>query len=550
MDQLPAHNSPGHTDPSSNVARPTRSGRTGSLAALMFLVLTAPGPNFGRVPAGNVALGQTAARVDAPPAPSASPVESWFREDWGGKRAGWSLEVQSALGLPESLACWRSESLTRLWRMETSIELRSSAEYRPPRGDSAAELSYHLITGQTDTLFLTCRFDPDSLRVTKRIWGGVDRYARARTPDLLTPDRVSRFWREASARPRGDSAERPGGALRYDAFVPEMDAVVSFVVVSEGPDTLSLDSGRRPTWRWHTTCPILPALESREWRDIDGELWRSEVASVGLVTTRTTREDALIEGAGAEILATTFVHLDRPLDPDRTYRRVLYEVTVPAGSPPIGFGRTPQARIVSSNGPVSRVEVVRLLTPDAEETRANQPPGREEEWGTALRSTLLMEADAPAVREAARRAVGDETDRWRQACALESFVSRRISRKSLRVLFASATATLASGEGDCTEHAILLSALCRAVGIPARVVAGLVGLGPDMGYHLWTEVDAGAGWIGLDAALDRCPVDGRYLPLAASDLSDDSLAPLTAGVLEAAGRIRVRVLEVEVAPAP
>ena len=57
----------------------------------------------------------------------------------------------------------------------------------------------------------------------------------------------------------------------------------------------------------------------------------------------------------------------------------------------------------------------------------------------------------------------------------------------------------------------------------------------------------GAGWIGCDAALDRSPVDGRYLPLAVSDLSEDTLAPLSLGILQAMEGMRLAVVETELA---
>ena len=47
-----------------------------------------------------------------------------------------------------------------------------------------------------------------------------------------------------------------------------------------------------------------------------------------------------------------------------------------------------------------------------------------------------------------------------------------------------------SREGDCTEHAVFLMALCRARGIPARGAMGLVYLESQRAffYHMWTEV--------------------------------------------------------------
>jgi len=88
---------------------------------------------------------------------------------------------------------------------------------------------------------------------------------------------------------------------------------------------------------------------------------------------------------------------------------------------------------------------------------------------------------------------------------IEKFVCEYISDKNLSVGYASAAEVAQSREGDCTEHAVLVAALCRAVGIPARVTVGLVyvdsfgGQENIFGPHAWAEVNINSKWYGLDA---------------------------------------------------
>jgi hypothetical protein len=61
-------------------------------------------------------------------------------------------------------------------------------------------------------------------------------------------------------------------------------------------------------------------------------------------------------------------------------------------------------------------------------------------------------------------------------------------------------------EGDCTEHAVLLTALARLHGHAARVVLGLVlvrieGQPPRAFGHAWVERHDGKAWRPADAAL-------------------------------------------------
>ena len=82
------------------------------------------------------------------------------------------------------------------------------------------------------------------------------------------------------------------------------------------------------------------------------------------------------------------------------------------------------------------------------------------------------------------------TTPWQMAVKFEQFVHNYINRKDFSQAFASAVEVADTREGDCTEHAVLLAALCRARGIPARTAIGLVYVPHDQGfgYHMWTEV--------------------------------------------------------------
>ena len=61
-----------------------------------------------------------------------------------------------------------------------------------------------------------------------------------------------------------------------------------------------------------------------------------------------------------------------------------------------------------------------------------------------------------------------------RARILRQTARRHITHSTLATGFASASETVRSREGDCTEHAMLLAALLRADHIPSRVCTGVV----------------------------------------------------------------------------
>ncbi|MBN1307889.1 MAG: transglutaminase domain-containing protein [Chitinispirillaceae bacterium] len=112
-------------------------------------------------------------------------------------------------------------------------------------------------------------------------------------------------------------------------------------------------------------------------------------------------------------------------------------------------------------------------------------------------------------------------------------------RKRSSPTFSSALETLEAGYGDCGEHAVLLAALLRASGIPARVVMGLLYSREGEGYfyHAWVMAYAGQ-WIFADPSHGCFPAYKDRIPL----IIDDEGTKMT-GMAKIVGRVRLRYVE-------
>ena len=109
--------------------------------------------------------------------------------------------------------------------------------------------------------------------------------------------------------------------------------------------------------------------------------------------------------------------------------------------------------------------------------------------------------------------------------------------------FRGALYALEYAEGDCTEHASLFTALCRAGGVPSRYVTGFycdrdAVLRPSM-LHSWSEFYDGDTWVPVDCQRQAFFPDGthyiamrvaaasREIPLAPSQLKKCSASDVT-----------------------
>jgi hypothetical protein len=142
--------------------------------------------------------------------------------------------------------------------------------------------------------------------------------------------------------------------------------------------------------------------------------------------------------------------------------------------------------------------------------------------------------------------------RMERAEAMRAFVQTFINEKSLGVGFATASEVAVTKEGDCSEHGVLLSAMLRADGIPARAVSGLIYVDQFMqeqrvfGYHMWVqalmEVDGKLRWVDFDGVLSSgSRFDATHIAISTSDLSDDGVVNSMVPLTRVLGRLKIVV---------
>jgi transglutaminase-like putative cysteine protease len=125
----------------------------------------------------------------------------------------------------------------------------------------------------------------------------------------------------------------------------------------------------------------------------------------------------------------------------------------------------------------------------------------------ALRDPLSpgqhIQSDDPVLAEKAREITKGSRDSWEAARRLSAWVAENI--RGAIPGGVTARGTFDERAGDCGGHSFLLAALCRSVGIPARVVWGCMYVphgGGAFGQHAWNEVYMGAaGWVPVDSTV-------------------------------------------------
>jgi len=154
-----------------------------------------------------------------------------------------------------------------------------------------------------------------------------------------------------------------------------------------------------------------------------------------------------------------------------------------------------------------------------------------------LRHTPVVQTNAEKIRaRASELTEGEKRTRCAMAGAFNDYVFRAIEKRNVAT-FSNALETLQAGFGDCGEHAVLLAALLRAAGIPAKVLFGLVYIVPKKGfmYHAWVQAKIGGVWLNADPALGDFPSCRPYVPLLIDDTGEGGIS-----LANCIDRVRIR----------
>lgn len=341
--------------------------------------------------------------------------------------------------------------------------------------------------------------------------------------------------------------------------------VVEMTMRVEGEEDVEVYGRTVPAVVWNAEVSMMPGVALREYVGHDGQRIKSTVElmpGVSLTVLLADRDLALSPLTPTEMIANTLVTPDQRIDKPRALRHATYALRSIDGRA-ITLPEVAAQRVVR-RGP-DQVEVTVDLTADP--AAAADLPGAE----LSAASVMLDHAD-PDVKRLATRwvALARDLDRdgavsdAERAEALRAGVHGFIQKKDLSVGFASAGDVARTAQGDCTEHAVLLAAVLRGAGVPARCVSGLVyadqfaGHEGVFGYHMWTQawVDPdGAGpraaqWTDFDATLPTVAYDATHITLAVTNLNEGVMGNDMAALLPVLGNLEIRVLEVGEAAGP
>ncbi len=166
-----------------------------------------------------------------------------------------------------------------------------------------------------------------------------------------------------------------------------------------------------------------------------------------------------------------------------------------------------------------------------------------------LRRTPATQADE-ALRSFAKSAAGKGPALERAHALMQAVHGAVAYETGASDAHTTAAEAFAEKRGVCQDHAQIMIAAAREIGIPARYVTGYLVTGQgasSSAAHAWAELALpDLGWVGFDAANGQCPT-AHYVRIAAG-LDAAAVAPVRGSRRGGGGREHLRVeVRVEIA---
>jgi hypothetical protein len=318
---------------------------------------------------------------------------------------------------------------------------------------------------------------------------------------------------------------KTGETIRMPIFDPidgqKWDSIINVM------EKVDLDISGKPVPAWRVRAEFR-TVEAFMWIDDQGRLLKG-LMPLSITVVRSSRQEIAAEMKGArelpELVSLTSVPYEGSIPEGKDLKIVRLKLEGPSNLsvPSNDF------RQKFKDGEVT---VTKETLPKATYTL----PCTDPKMAADLESSRFIRSDHPDIIAKAKEILGGEKDPVKAAKLINSWVFKNL-KKVPTPSVPDGYSVLVSKQGDCNEHAVLAVSLARAVGLPSRMVVGLVHSGDGFFYHAWVEYWAGTTWFTGDPLMNQLPVGPLHVALLYGDIGKHI------NVISFLGRLKIKVEE-------
>lgn len=341
-----------------------------------------------------------------------------------------------------------------------------------------------------------------------------------------------------------------GEKKSYPVFEPSMATLGTVHVVVEGEEKIKLpDGGTVNAFKVDTE---FQGLHQEIWIDKDGNIYKQSAAIAGIQFTsvRETEEQAtdfsfiandVREIAPAaqnmqDLLDASKIVPDKPLTNPAAVSMLKVKI-YGANEDQVVLDGVKQVKLAENNSFITvQINKMDYSTLSTGSEAASLPFENDVMLRPYLGEDLFVQTSHPDIQAKALEVAAGAKSPWEATVKIADWLYKNIA-KEIRGTIPSSIEVLRTMKGDCNEHSTLFTAMARAAGVPAKLVAGLVYQDDGFYYHAWNEVYIDGQWYPLDATLNRIEMDAAHIKLAEGSLDQQS------GIATLMGKVDIEILE-------
>jgi len=318
---------------------------------------------------------------------------------------------------------------------------------------------------------------------------------------------------------------KAGDKLTYAIFDPATMGQIPVEVVIIGQETISImDQALDAT----KVSLSFRGMQQFAWIDPNGDILKEE-GLLGISLEKTTPQaalDGLSIQSSRDLTKIASVAVEMPIENPSQLKRLM-----------IAFSGIKRSGLALEGGRQKLTGNLLTITKESlvkTEATALKIP---DDAIAFVEPTAFVQSDHVRIAAQAHEIVDSDDAPAAKAEKLVQWIYENIEKRPVLSL-PDAISTLENRVGDCNEHAVLLAALARAVGIPAKIEAGLVYLEGRFYYHAWNLLFVGE-WVTADALFGQMPVDVTHIRFTSGSQPDQL------ELMSIIGKIKLRVLRQE-----
>ncbi len=402
---------------------------------------------------------------------------------------------------------------------EGILRLQILGEEHPVRMTGTARLSPSFVLESFD-FSLTSPFY--SMKSQGQVRGNTIHFAmdsgKGRIEDSISLDRPPYFTMNQRGHLLNLGLEK-GDKMRLPSFDPLTLSGKESVITYQGRGKILIKGTIHDL---HHFQELVSGIKVNFWLDDTGKVIKEE-SPAGFVLVAEPKFKALdITGSEDDLLAAVAINYHGRLPDLNTSRQVRYRLGLPEdGQFDLAGGRQ---EFIDQNVTVHN--------------EGSSGLGTCTEEPQYLAATPYVQSEAPAITTLAAEIIGNKEEPLAKIRALAAWVYANLEKRPV-IGLPDALTTLASRQGDCNEHAVLLAALTRAAKLPSRIAAGVMLHEGRFYYHAWNEVCTPHGWLSVDSSRNQLPADLSHIRFVIGGTSEQ----LRIGSL--LGNLEITVLEAD-----